>query len=88
MKENKTKKEEAGKSTRRKSGIVVSDKMDKSIVVEVTTLKTHKKYRKKYRDSKRYKVHDEKNEHQTGEKVFFEQCRPMSGSKKWVVVEK
>lgn len=70
-----------------KKGVVVSDKMDKTIVVEVTTLLTHKKYHKKYKDTKRYSVHDENNSYKVGDEVLFNECKPMSKSKKWVVVE-
>ena len=71
----------------KKKGIVVSDSQDKSIVVEVTTLKTLKKYFKKYRDSKRYLVHDESNAHKVGETVEFQQSKPKSKRKRWTVVE-
>jgi len=70
-----------------KKGVVVSDKMDKTIVVEVTTLLTHKKYHKKYKDTKRYSVHDENNSYKVGDEVLFNECKPMSKSKKWIVVE-
>lgn len=75
------------KSTRRKKGIVVSDKMDKTIIVEVTALLTHRKYRKKYRDTKRYSVHDPNNSHKTGDVVFFQESRAISRKKKWTVIE-
>ena len=51
---------------RKLEGEVVSDKMDKTIVVEVTTLKAHPKYKKRYKSSKKYKAHDEKNEFKNG----------------------
>lgn len=70
-----------------KKGIVVSDKMDKTIVVEVTALVTHKKYHKKYKDTKRYSVHDAGNSYKIGDEVLFNECKPMSKSKKWIVVE-
>ncbi|MEA2007182.1 MAG: 30S ribosomal protein S17 [Patescibacteria group bacterium] len=70
-----------------KKGVVVSDKMDKTIVVEATTLLTHKKYHKKYKDTKRYSVHDENNSYKVGDKVLFNECKPMSKSKKWIVIE-
>jgi len=70
----------------KKKGIVVSDSQEKSIVVEVTTLKTLKKYFKKYRDTKRYLVHDEKNEHKIGDEVLFRQSKPMSKQKRWKVI--
>lgn len=60
------------------SGVVVSNKMDKTIVVAVDTLKTHTKYLKQYRSTKRYKVHVEENKYAIGDKVVFEECRPIS----------
>jgi len=75
------------KIVRKKKGVVVSDKMDKTIVVEVTTLKSHPKYLKKYRSTKRYKVHDQENKYKTGDVVNFVLCRPISKDKKWKVVE-
>ncbi|MFH0804856.1 MAG: 30S ribosomal protein S17 [Patescibacteria group bacterium] len=71
---------------RRFSGTVVSDKMDKTIVVVVTTSRWHPKYRKQYVTSKRFKVHDEKNEHTVGQVVTFEECRPLSRDKRWRVI--
>jgi small subunit ribosomal protein S17 len=68
-------------------GIVVSDAMDKTIVVAVETLKTHPKYLKKYRSTKKYKVHDEKNAFGKGAVVSFQECRPMSKDKRHIVVE-
>lgn len=71
----------------KKKGVVVSDKMDKTIVVEVTELKTMSKYLKKYRSTKRYKVHDENNKYKIGDTVTFVDCRPISKDKKWQVVD-
>ncbi len=70
------------------SGVVVSDKMDKTLVVQVEGLKTMKKYHKKYKKTKKYLVNDEGNEFKIGDKVEFEQCRPISSKKKWRVVKK
>ena len=68
-------------------GVVVSDKMDKTIVVKVDTLKTHPKYLKQYRSSKKYKVHVEENgKHKVGDIVLFEECRPVSRHKRHQVV--
>jgi small subunit ribosomal protein S17 len=67
-------------------GVVVSDKMDKTIVVKVDTLKAHPKYLKRYISSKRYKVHDEKNVYKVGEVVMFRECKPYSKDKKHEVV--
>jgi len=74
------------KKLAKKKGIVVSDSMNKTIVVAVQTLKTHPKYLKKYRSTKNYKVHDEGNLHKKGETVEFTQCRPMSKDKSHIVI--
>jgi len=66
-----------------KKGVVVSDKMDKTIVVRVDSLKTHSKYKKKYKVSKKYKVHDEKNEKKIGDVVKIVPARPKSKDKKY-----
>lgn len=71
----------------KKTGTVISDKNDKTIVVEVTDLKTHPVYLKKYRKTKRYKAHDEKNQFKIGDKVTIIQCRPISKDKTWKVIE-
>lgn len=69
------------------SGIVVSDKGDKTIVVKVDSVKIHPKYKKRYAASAKYKVHDENNDFKTGDKVSFIGCRPMSRDKRWRVVK-
>ncbi len=74
------------KNYRKFKGIVVSDKMDKTIVVRVDTIKWHKKYHKQYKTSKRYKVHDEKNHFKVGDEVVFVECRPLSRHKRWRVL--
>ena len=73
---------------RKLEGEVVSDKMDKTISVLVTIIKTHSKYKKQYKSSKKYKAHDEKNEYQVGDKVVIEGCRPISKDKRWRVIKK
>ncbi len=76
-------------STRQQmTGIVVSDKMDKTVVVKVDTRKRHAKYKKSYTSSKKYKVHDEANEYKTGDKVIIEAIRPKSREKKFQVISK
>lgn len=67
-------------------GTVVSNKMQKTIVVAVETLKTHPKYKKQYRSTKRYKVHVETGEYALGQKVSFRECRPVSKQKHHVIV--
>ena len=70
------------------NGIVVSDKMDKTIVVSVSRLKKHPRYKKRYRVTKKYKVHDEKNECKIGDEIVIRESRPMSKDKKWRLVKK
>jgi len=82
----KAKKIESAKKLRTTQGTVVSDKMDKTIVVAVDTLKKHPKYFKRYRSTKKYKVHDPKNQYKIGDKVNFVSCRPISKDKQWKVV--
>ncbi|MFZ4648333.1 MAG: 30S ribosomal protein S17 [Patescibacteria group bacterium] len=69
------------------SGVVVSDKNDKTVVVLVERVKLDPKYKKRFTVSSRYKVHDEKNEFKTGDKVTFVECRPMSRDKRWRVIK-
>ncbi len=74
------------KHTRTFKGVVVSDKMDKTIVVRVDSIEVHPKYKKRYTRSKRFKVHDEKNEHVVGDVVRFQETRPLSRDKRWNVI--
>lgn len=69
-------------------GIVVSDKMAKTRVVEVSRLKKHPKYLKYYTVTSRFKAHDENNEYKAGDKVTIEETRPMSRDKRWKIVGK
>lgn len=73
---------------RRLHGIVVSDKMTKTVVVRVDRTKLHFKYRKRYTVSKKYKAHDEASEYHVGDRVTIEETRPMSADKRWRVVSK
>ena len=68
------------------TGTVVSNRMQKTIVVAVETLKTHPKYKKQYLSTKRYKVHVEAGEYTVGQKVSFRECRPVSKDKHHVIV--
>ncbi len=69
-------------------GIIISDKMDKTRVVAVVSTKIHSKYLKRYRMTKKYKTHDEKNEYHTGDKVIIEETRPLSREKRWRIIRK
>ncbi|HSX47766.1 MAG TPA: 30S ribosomal protein S17 [Patescibacteria group bacterium] len=65
------------------TGIVSSDKANKSIVVKVTTRKTHPLYRKQYSTNAKFMAHDEKNEAQIGDTVSIIECRPLSAKKRF-----
>jgi len=69
-------------------GVVVSNKMQKTIVVAVTRLKQHPLYKKKYKVTNRYKAHDAKGQYQVGDKVIIGEIRPISSGKRWNVLEK
>ena len=71
---------------KRLQGTVVSDKMQKTVVVEVRRLVAHPIYKKRFVVSKRYKAHDENNEHKVGDKVVIEETRPLAKTKQWRVV--
>jgi len=68
-------------------GIVKSDKMDKTIVVSIETLKLHPLYKKYVKRAKKVKAHDEKNEAKMGDRVRVIECRPISKEKCWSLVE-
>jgi small subunit ribosomal protein S17 len=70
------------------TGKVVSDKMQKTIVVEVETIKEHPKYKRRYKFHKRYKAHVEEGEYKMGDTVIIEECRPISKDKHWRVIKK
>lgn len=67
-------------------GVVVSDKMDKTVVVAVTRLVKHPKYGKYISHTKRYKAHDENNSVKVGQTVTIKEVRPISKDKSFVVV--
>tara|TARA_B100001250_G_C19226291_1_gene540156 strand:+ start:243 stop:494 length:252 start_codon:yes stop_codon:yes gene_type:complete len=68
------------------SGKVVSAKNDKTIVVEVTRRVTHKLYKKIIKKTKKYQAHDEKNSHKMGDFVKIQESKPISKSKRWIVM--
>jgi small subunit ribosomal protein S17 len=70
-----------------REGIVVSDAMDKTIVVSVERRYRHPVYSKELRQYKKYHAHDEKNEAHTGDVVRIEETRPISRMKRWRLVE-
>ncbi len=68
-------------------GLVVSDKMEKTVVVQVEDLRAHNLYRKVLRRSRRFQAHDEVNECRVGDRVRIMETRPLSRTKRWRVVE-
>ena len=68
-------------------GLVVSDKMDKTVVVAIENRSPHPKYGKIVVRTKRYKVHDEENKCKEGDRVRIRETRPMSRTKRWMVAE-
>ncbi|OGZ41985.1 MAG: 30S ribosomal protein S17 [Candidatus Ryanbacteria bacterium RIFCSPHIGHO2_02_FULL_45_43] len=76
------------KHKQRLRGLVVSDKMEKTVVVKVTRLRKHPLYKKFMKRSKRYKAHDERNEYHIGDRVIIEASKPISRDKRWKVVSK
>lgn len=70
------------------TGIILSDKMKKTVVVRVESFKKDKKYHKPYRLAQKYKAHDEKEEYHIGDKVVIAESRPFSRDKRWKVIKK
>jgi small subunit ribosomal protein S17 len=67
-------------------GTVVSDKMDKTVVVAADSLKAHPKYLKRYIVTKKFKAHDPENRFKAGDQVKIVETRPKSKGKKWTVM--
>jgi 30S ribosomal protein S17 len=68
-------------------GKVISDKMDKTVVVAIEELKQHKLYKKPVKRTVKFHAHDEKNDAHVGDKVAIMETRPLSKTKRWRVVE-
>lgn len=75
------------KKAKKLNGVVVSDKMDKTIVVNVSRFIKHPLYGKYYKVSKKYKAHDENNKYKIGDEVEIVETKPISKDKKFKVVE-
>ncbi|MCD6270417.1 30S ribosomal protein S17 [bacterium] len=69
-------------------GEVVSNKMQKTVVVRVARIKEHKKYKKRYKVYKKYKAHTGDQSYSLGDKVLIMEHRPISKEKRWIVVKK
>ena len=74
-------------AVKERMGLVVSDKMDKTVVVAVENRAPHPKYQKIVVKTKRYKAHDEENKCKQGDRVRIRETRPLSRTKRWQVVE-
>jgi small subunit ribosomal protein S17 len=77
---------EKTKNKRRLTGIVVSDKSDKTIVVKVESKKQHPLYGKIVKSHKKFHAHDEENKYKIGDEVVIEESKPISKKKKWIVI--
>ena len=82
-----TEKDTVRASRKTRVGLVVSDKMEKTVVVSIERRVQHPVYGKMVRRTKRFKAHDERNEAKTGDTVRIMETRPMSKDKRWRVVE-
>jgi len=69
-------------------GKVISDKMQKTVVVLVERIREHPKYKRRFKVKKKYKAHNEKGEYKIGDRVIIEECRPISKEKRWRVISK
>lgn len=78
---------EAPKVKRYREGVVVKNKMNKTVIVEITRLTQHAQFKKVIRRKIRYAVHDEKNESKAGDKVRILQTRPLSKTKRWTLIK-
>ncbi len=76
----------ASKKKKYLEGVVISDKMDKTVVVAVNILKAHPKYLKRYLVTKKYKAHDPENRFKVGDKVKIVETSPRSREKRWEVL--
>lgn len=74
-------------AARGKVGVVVSDKMQKTVVVAVENRVSHTKYGKIVVNTRRFKAHDEENRCKVGDRVRIEETRPLSREKRWTITE-
>jgi small subunit ribosomal protein S17 len=79
--------EQSTTKQRERQGLVVSDKMDKTIVVQVAAVQPHAEYKKVVRRTSRLKAHDENNEARIGDTVLVRECRPLSRDKTWRLIK-
>lgn len=75
------------KTKRVRQGVVISDKMAKTVTVQINRLKEHGKYKKRFVVSKKLKAHDAKQEAKKGDTILIESCRPISKDKHWRLIK-
>lgn len=80
--------EEKKNNRRHLVGVVVSDKMTNTVVVNIESIKVHPKYHKRYKVTSKYVAHNEGNEFHVGDRVVIEESRPLSKTKRWKVISK
>ena len=73
---------------RKLTGTIISNKTQKTVVVEVERIKAHPKYKRRFKIHKKYKAHIEGENYNVGDKVIIEECRPISKDKHWRVIKK
>lgn len=73
---------------RKLAGTIISDKMQKTVVVQVERIKQHPKYKRRYKVFKKYKAHVKNGDFKIGDEVIIEECRPRSKEKRWQVIKK
>jgi small subunit ribosomal protein S17 len=73
---------------RQLKGTIISNKMQKTAVVRVESVKLHKKYKRRYKVHKNYKAHYDEGQYVIGERVTIEECNPISKDKHWKVLKK
>ena len=73
---------------RRFQGTVVSNKMNDTAVVTIVGKRVHSKYKKSYKVTRRFNCHNKDNQFKEGDVVIFEECRPMSKTKRWRILSK
>jgi small subunit ribosomal protein S17 len=69
-------------------GKIISNKMEKTVVVKVEQLKEHPKYKRRFKAHKNYKAHAESQDYKIGDKVVIEEYRPISKDKRWKIIKK
>ena len=87
-KEKKLKEKPKEKKTqaRQLKGVIISTKMQKTVVVAVSNFVEHSKYRKRYKKTKKHKAHDEEEKYEKGDRVIIQEIRPISKDKTWKVI--